>query len=258
MGFRARTFLTLFVAALAVTVAMPAAAGAARYGKRTIKPGMKGGDVKSLQRYLRKAGHKIRADGRFGPTTQQALMLVESDLELRIDGKATRGEQRAIRNVLRNTSTGGATYVAPPPLDKVVPGPKGKVNSDGFAIPPASAPAAVKAVIAAGNKIAKTPYKWGGGHGSWNDTGYDCSGSVSYALHGARLLSSPLVSGDFPSWGRPGRGSWISVWGNGGHVYMYVAGMRFDTSARKTGGSRWTMQARSNSGFEVSHPKKGL
>jgi cell wall-associated NlpC family hydrolase len=258
MTFRARTFLTLFVAALAVSVAMPAGASAVKYGKRTIKPGMKGGDVKTLQRYLRRAGHKIRADGAFGPTSQRALALVESDLELRVDGKATRREQKAIKNVLSNPTTGGATYIAPPPLDKVVPGAKGTVNAQGYAIPPASAPQVVKDVIAAGNKIAKTPYKWGGGHGSWNDTGYDCSGSVSYALHGAGLLNSPLVSGDFPAWGRPGRGSWITVWGNGGHVYMYVAGMRFDTSARKTGGSRWTMQARSNSSFEASHPKKGL
>ncbi len=258
MSFRARTFLTLIVAALAVAVAMPAGASAARYGKRTLKSGMSGGDVKTLQKYLRRAGARVRADGSFGPSTKRALQLVESDLELRTDGKASRKEQRAIKNVLRNPTSGGATYVAPPPRDKVVPGENGKVTSDGFAIPPASAPQAVKDVIAAGNKIAKTPYKWGGGHGRWNDTGYDCSGSVSYALHGARLLSSPLVSGDFPAWGRPGRGSWITVWGNSSHVYMYVAGMRFDTSARKTGGSRWTMVKRSNSGFEASHPKRGL
>jgi hypothetical protein len=113
----------------------------------------------------------------------------------------------------------------------------------------------VKDVIAAGNAIATTPYKWGGGHANWDDTGYDCSGSVSYALHGGGLLDSPLVSGDFARWGAPGTGSWITVYANGGHVYMVVAGMRFDTSARSRTGSRWTMEQRASDGFSVTHPK---
>ena len=81
-------------------------------------------------------------------------------------------------------------------------------------MPPGSAPAVVKDVIAAGNAIAKTPYKWGGGHGSWDDTGYDCSGSVSYALHGGGLLDSPLVSGDLAHWGERGPGRWITIYAN--------------------------------------------
>ena len=128
------------------------------------------------------------------------------------------------------------------------------MNGDGFGVPPRSAPKAVKDVIAAGNAIAKTPYKWGGGHGRWDDTGYDCSGSVSFALHGAGLLDSPLVSGDFARWGDRGPGQWITIYANAEHVYMIVAGMRFDTSARSRTGSRWTMEARPSDGFAVTHP----
>jgi cell wall-associated NlpC family hydrolase len=162
---------------------------------------MQGGDVKKLQRYLTIAGHRARRDGDFGPRTQRALKATEKELELHADGIATRREQRAIRRAVASPGTGGAAYVAPPPPSKVVPGAKGRVDAEGFAIPPSSAPRVVKRVVAAGNKIAKTPYKWGGGHGSWDDTGYDCSGSVSYALHGGGLLGSPLVSGDLASWG---------------------------------------------------------
>jgi hypothetical protein len=129
------------------------------------------------------------------------------------------------------------------------------VTADGFAVPPASAPKAVKDAIAAGNAIAKTPYKWGGGHQRWDDTGYDCSGSVSYALHAAGLVDTPLVSGDFAHWGSPGPGRWITVYANRDHVYMVVAGMRFDTSARSRSGSRWTMEERPSHGFAVTHPR---
>ena len=244
----------MLVAVLAVTACLPAAADAARYGSRTLQGGSHGKDVKQLQRYLTRAGQRVRADGEFGPRTTRALMRTERGLELRPDGVATPRQQRMIRRAVVIT-TGGAVYKAPPSPRTVVPGAEGRVTADGFAIAPASAPAAVKAVIAAGNQIATTPYKWGGGHGSWTDTGYDCSGSVSFALHGAGLLRSPLVSGDFARWGADGPGRWITVYANGGHVYMVVAGMRFDTSSRSRSGSRWTMQARSSDGFAVTHPK---
>lgn len=242
------------VAAFAVTLATPAAADAARYGSRTLKSGSQGGDVGQLQRYLTKAGHRVRADGEFGPRTTQALRATERELELRPDGVATRSQQRMIRRAVVS-STGGAVYRAPPPLRMVVPGATGQVTPDGFAIAPAWAPQVVKDVVAAGNVIAKTPYRWGGGHGAWTDSGYDCSGSVSFALHGGRLLRSPLVSGDFARWGEAGPGSWITVYANGGHVYMVVAGMRFDTSARSRTGSRWSAEMRPSAGFAVTHPK---
>ena len=134
-----------------------------------------------------------------------------------------------------------------------VPGSKATLNPDGSANPPADAPDAVKAVIAAGNKIAKKPYVYGGGHGTWNDTGYDCSGSVSYALHGGGLLDASMPSGDFESWGLSGKGNWITLYANEGHIYMVVAGLRFDTSGANP--SRWQTAMRSSSGYVVRHPK---
>jgi hypothetical protein len=115
-------------------------------------------------------------------------------------------------------------------------------------------PAVVRRVIAAGNRIARLPYKYGGGHASFDDSGYDCSGSVSYALHGGGLLSSPLDSTGLMSWGRPGRGRRITVYANAGHAYMVVDGRRFDTSGRRISGSRWTRIQRSSAGFTVRHP----
>ena len=105
-------------------------------------------------------------------------------------------------------------------------------------------------IIAGGNAIAKFPYVWGGGHGSFVDSGYDCSGSVSYALAAAGLLDSPLVSGGFAKWGSPGPGKWVTIYANDGHVFMYVAGLRFDTSGRDGPfGSRWQTAPRSLAGF---------
>jgi cell wall-associated NlpC family hydrolase len=110
-------------------------------------------------------------------------------------------------------------------------------------------------MIAAGNEIAKFPYIWGGGHGSFIDNGYDCSGSVSYVLAAAGLLKSPLTSGSFMSWGKPGPGKWVTIAASGGHVYMYIAGLRFDTSGRSgPRGSRWQTALRSNAGFVLRHP----
>ena len=255
MSARARRYLLPFVAAFAVTFALPAGASAAQYGSRTLKLGSHGADVKLLQRYVSAAGHHATRDGEFGPRTRRAVRATEHDLELNPDGVATRREQRAIRRAVNDFGSGGAAYVAPPPPDKVVPGASGTVDADGYAVPPASAPDVVKRVIAAGNAIAKTPYKWGGGHASWDDTGYDCSGSVSYALHGGGLLDSPLVSGDFAHWGASGRGSWITLYANASHVYMVVAGLRFDTSARSRTGSRWTTEMRASAGFAITHPK---
>ena len=110
------------------------------------------------------------------------------------------------------------------------------------------------AIIAAGNQIAFMPYRFGGGHESWTDTGYDCSGSVSFALHGAGLLDSPLSSYEFPAWGQPGPGQWVTVYGNEGHAYMVVAGLRFDTSASKGGGSRWTTERGRRAGTSRATP----
>ena len=104
------------------------------------------------------------------------------------------------------------------------------------------------------NRIIDKPYKYGGGHGKWNDSGYDCSGSVSYALHGAGLLDKPLASGDFESWGDAGPGQWVTIYTKASHAYMVVAGIRFDTSGRTTHNTRWQSDMRSSSGYVARHP----
>jgi hypothetical protein len=103
--------------------------------------------------------------------------------------------------------------------------------------------------------IARHPYLWGGGHGKWQDKGYDCSGSVSYALAAAGLLGEPLDSGRLMGWGKPGKGRWITIYANAGHVFMEVAGVRFDTSAQRVTGSRWINATRSTAGFVARHPQ---
>jgi cell wall-associated NlpC family hydrolase len=128
------------------------------------------------------------------------------------------------------------------------------VNTGGMVQPPSGAPAAIGQVMAAGNAIATLPYIWGGGHGSFHDSGYDCSGSVSYALAAAGLLSSPLDSTGFESWGDPGPGRWITVYANAGHAFMVVAGWRFDTVALAEGGTRWSQSMTDTSGFVARHP----
>ncbi|HTR75733.1 MAG TPA: hypothetical protein VMH33_10830 [Solirubrobacterales bacterium] len=130
---------------------------------------------------------------------------------------------------------------------------------DGEAIPPPGAPPLVKRVIVAANEIDGRPYIWGGGHASFESKGYDCSGAVSYALHGAGLLSYTMVSGQLAGWGSPGPGRWITIYANAEHVFMVVAGLRFDTRNDPEGvsGPRWKMAAPEASilpKFAVRHP----
>ena len=139
--------------------------------------------------------------------------------------------------------------------NETVPGSKAKLVG-GRAIAPADAPKQVQKVIAAANKIRNKPYKWGGGHGDWKDKGYDCSGAVSYALHGGKLLDVPLDSTGLSRYGVKGKGSWISVYGNPGHAYMVVAGLRFDTAATRGDGPSWSKSLKSTPGkFKVRHPR---
>ena len=125
---------------------------------------------------------------------------------------------------------------------------------NGIALPPLEAPEAVRQMIEAGNVIARTPYLWGGGHGKWVDKGYDCSGSVSFVLASAGYLEAPLASGPLMSWGKPGPGKWVTIYAHQGHVWMVVAGIRFDTSGASQTGSRWQNEMRSSAGFVARHP----
>jgi peptidoglycan hydrolase CwlO-like protein len=128
------------------------------------------------------------------------------------------------------------------------------VDTGGMVQAPPGAPAAVAQIIAAGNAIATLPYIYGGGHASFHADGYDCSGSVSYALAAAGLVTSPMVSGDFENWGDPGPGRWVTIYANAGHVWMEVAGWRFDTVALAEDGTRWARGGGEFSGFIVRHP----
>jgi cell wall-associated NlpC family hydrolase len=125
---------------------------------------------------------------------------------------------------------------------------------NGIALPPLEAPEAVRQMIEAGNVIARSPYLWGGGHGKWIDKGYDCSGSVSFVLAAAGYLEAPLASGPLMSWGESGPGKWVTIYSHEGHVWMVVAGVRFDTSGARETGSRWQNDTRSTAGFVARHP----
>lgn len=139
------------------------------------------------------------------------------------------------------------------PVQQSGPVKKAKLLSNGKAIAPTGAPRRVKRAIAAANRIRRTKYVWGGGHADFEASGYDCSGAVSYMLHGARMLKSPMASGGLAGWGREGRGRWISVYANGGHVYAVIAGLRWDTSGGA--GPRWHADKRSSRGFQTRHFK---
>ena len=122
------------------------------------------------------------------------------------------------------------------------------------AMAPLGAPEQVLDAIAAANRITRKPYKWGGGHGRWRDTGYDCSGTVSYVLHAAGLLDRARDSSGLMSYGYRGKGDWITIYAHGAHAYMIIAGLRFDTSGRGEEGPRWRLERTSARGYVKRHP----
>jgi len=150
----------------------------------------------------------------------------------------------------------GGGGITPAEIDICTPTPKARLLKNGMLIPPKSAPPRVKAVIMAANKIRNKPYIYGGGHARWWDRGYDCSSSVSYALHGGDFLDAPLPSGPLASWGSAGEGRWITVYTNPGHAYAVIAGYRWDTSGNTDGktGPSWHDEVREPAGFVARHP----
>jgi len=204
-----------------------AAHGNRRTTKAVGRPS-KRGRVRLLQRRL-----GIAADGIFGPGTQAAVKRFQRSHGLTADGVV-----------------GPATWAAlgHPGVTTILKRRGGRSHSR------SGLPLRVRRIIAAANRIAGKPYKYGGGHGQWNDSGYDCSGSVSYALHGAGLLSTALDSSGFMRWGAPGKGRWVTIYANPGHAYMVVNGRRFDTTGRYENGTRWQSEGRSSAGYVVRHP----
>ena len=194
----------------------------------------RGGGVKALQSAL-----GLSADGVFGAATEKALRRFQRSKGLPVDGVAGPATRRALR-------------LGPGPTLKRKKRAQRRRRSSGGGGGGGSS--IVARVTAAANQIAGKPYKYGGGHGSFTDSGYDCSGSVSYALHGGGLISAPTTSGGFMSYGAAGPGKHISIYASSGHVYMTINGRRFDTSARSDTGSRWGGPRQTGGGYVVRHP----
>ena len=133
------------------------------------------------------------------------------------------------------------------------------VGPDGLATVPLTAPPKLRAMITAGNQVARKPYVYGGGHGGgpegqFTDSAYDCSGSISYALASAGFIKSPMASGGLAKFGKPGPGKWVTIYADEGHAFMVVAGLRFDTSGRSKRDTRWQAEARNPGGLTARHP----
>ncbi|HET8979278.1 MAG TPA: peptidoglycan-binding protein [Solirubrobacteraceae bacterium] len=194
--------------------------GSQHLGERMLHQGMRGHDVRVLQSYLTIAGYPTTVDGDFGPATKASTVSFQQANSLKANGVVTYQDSRILRETVAKAMTSTASPAAA----------QATLNPDGTVTAPAGAPQIVQQVIAAANQIIHTPYIYGGGHGSFNDSGYDCSGAVSYALHGGNLLSAPEDSTQLESYGQAGPGKWITVYADAGHAFVVIAGLAFDTA----------------------------
>jgi peptidoglycan hydrolase-like protein with peptidoglycan-binding domain len=192
--------------------------GSQHLGERTLRQGMRGHDVRVLQGYLTLAGFATAVDGDFGPGTKANVIKFEEANGLTANGVVTYAQSQVLRQVVAKAMTASG------PVSRAT------LNSDGTVTPPAGAPQAVVDAINAANSIIDKPYRVGGGHGKWNDSAYDCSGAVSFALHGANLLSAPEDSTQLESYGSPGPGRWMTIYADSAHTFIVIAGLAFDTA----------------------------
>ncbi len=191
--------------------------GSQHLGERTLQEGMEGHDVRVLQGFLTIAGYPTTVTGDFDATTDTNVIAFQQANSLTADGIVTYADSVVLRQLVAKALAGGAVANA-------------TINADGTATAPSTAPAIVQDVIAAANQIIGKPYIYGGGHATFDDVGYDCSGSVSYALHGGNLLSAPEDSTELESYGSPGPGQWITIYADSTHTWIVVAGIAFDTA----------------------------
>jgi hypothetical protein len=220
---------------------VPASAHAA-FGDRVLRKGSRGHDVRVLQSWLTHLGHPTVVDGLFGRATRRSVRRYERADGRHVNGRVSRREARVMRRRVER------------PPEPPAEAPAGTAGLEGrIAVAPAGAPPEVAAAIAAANRITRKPYRYGGGHGRFRDSGYDCSGAVSYVLHAAGLLRRARDSGGLMSWRRRGPGRWITVYANRGHAYAVIAGLRFDTSGRGESGPRWRPEPRSPRRYVARH-----
>lgn len=288
-------------ALIAAFACLPAAASAAtKFGTRALSVGMRGTDVKTLQRDLTATGFTTLATGSFTRSTKNAVVDFQQRYHLSADGVVGNATFTKLFRVVRaaanvpdttatassvggtglaplggaaaNTTTsttattattpalpvedsGGAAFV-PPPVDAPVQ--QLAIDGEGLGdTSNTSVPLVIQEIVQAANTIAFTPYIYGGGHAGFDSRGYDCSGSVSYALHAAGLLKTPIDSTQFESYGDSGPGRWITLYANAGHVYMEIGGVFYDTAAQSAanGNDRWsTTRISPSAGFVVRHP----
>ena len=234
-----------------VTAPVTRDGGSAHLGERTLRQGMHGHDVRVLQGYLSLAGFSTPVDGGFGATTETSVLGFQAAHSLPTNGVVTYADSLVLRQAVVFAMAGGALGTA-------------TINPDGTATAPAGAPAPVVQMIAAANQIIDKPYVWGGGHASFNASGYDCSGAVSYALHGAGLLSSPDDSTGLESFGSSGPGRWVTVYADSSHTWVVIAGIAFDTAnfggpnIPSGSGPRWRTDPTGNlsdgGSYVVRHP----
>ncbi|MGI8780646.1 MAG: peptidoglycan-binding domain-containing protein [Solirubrobacteraceae bacterium] len=215
-----------------------------------LEKGSRGPRVAKLQKWLGQT-----ADGVYGKATRAAVKRWQRRNGLAADGVFGPATQAGVERFQRTRGLTADGVVGPATWAALGhPGVRAILERRREA-PRSGLPWRVRRIIASGSRIAAKPYKYGGGHRSWDDSGYDCSGSVSYALHGAGLVKRAFTSGEFMSWGAPGAGRWVTIYASPGHVYMIVAGRRFDTTGRDESGSRWQTRSRSSAGYAVRHPR---